>query len=88
MSYWKSGYNKKFFEAHREEILLHKAAKQAFADSQTGKMPRVKELSAEYRQVKKEMQEYGIAKQDVDCFLKIEAEHQQQERKNKKETTR
>ena len=65
-------------------------------------MPRVKELSAEYaqvltekkaayaeyRQVKKEMQEYGIAKQDVDCFLKIEAEHQQQERKNKKETTR
>ena len=34
------------------------------------------------------MQEYGIAKQDVDRFLKIEAEAQQQERENKKETTR
>ena len=102
MSYRKSGYNKKFFEAHREEILLHKAAKQAFTELQTDKLPKVKELSAEYtqvlaekkaayteyRQVKREMQEYGIAKQDVDHFLKIEAEQQQQERESNKETLR
>lgn len=102
MSYRKSGYNKKFFEAHREEILLHKAAKQAFTELQTDKLPKVKELSAEYtqvlaekkaayteyRQVKKEMQEYGIAKQDIDRFLKIDEEAQQQEKENKKETAR
>ena len=102
VSYRKSGYNKKFFEAHREEILLHKAAKQAFTELQTDKLPKVKELSAEYtqvlaekkaayteyRQVKKEMQEYGIAKQDIDRFLKIDEEAQQQEKENKKETAR
>jgi len=42
----------------------------------------------EYRQVKKEMQEYGIAKQDIDRFLKIDEEAQQQEKENKKETAR
>ncbi|MBP7347115.1 MAG: hypothetical protein KA965_00400 [Butyrivibrio sp.] len=51
VSYRKYSYNKKFFEAHREEILLHKAAKQAFTELQTDKLPRVKELSAEYAQV-------------------------------------
>ena len=101
VSYRKSGYSKKFFEAHREEILLHKAAKQAFTELQADKLPRVKELSAEYaevlaekkaayaeyRQVKKEMQEYGIAKQDVDHFLKL-YEEQHRTKQNKKETTR
>ena len=89
-------------KSHREEILLHKAAKQAFTQLQTDKLPRVKELSAEYaqalaekkaayteyRQVKKEMQEYGIAIQDIDRFLKIDEEAQQQEKENKKETAR
>lgn len=31
IAYRKSGYSKKFFEAHREEITLHKAAKEAFS---------------------------------------------------------
>lgn len=30
VAYRKAGYSKQFFEAHREEILLHKAAKEAF----------------------------------------------------------
>ena len=30
ITYRKSGYSKKFFEAHRDEITLHKAAKEAF----------------------------------------------------------
>lgn len=29
-AYRKAGYSRKFFEAHREEITLHKAAKDAF----------------------------------------------------------
>lgn len=43
--YRKSGYNKKFFEEHREEITIHKAAKKAFSERQ-GKLPKVKELNA------------------------------------------
>ena len=31
IAYRKSGYSKKFFEAHRDEITLHKAAKEAFS---------------------------------------------------------
>ena len=30
IEYRKSGYSKKFFEEHRQEITIHKAAKQAF----------------------------------------------------------
>lgn len=29
-AYPKAGYSKKFFEAHREELTIHKAAKKAF----------------------------------------------------------
>lgn len=41
-AYRKSGYSRKFFEEHREEIQIHKAAKQAFEqlperESQTGR---------------------------------------------------
>ena len=32
VAYRKAGYSKAFFEAHREEITLHKAAKQAFSE--------------------------------------------------------
>ena len=34
--YRKSGYSKKFFEEHREAIILHKAAKEAFSKIETG----------------------------------------------------
>ena len=46
--YRKSGYSKKFLEAHREEITLHKAAKAAFDEAGLQKLPKVKELNAEY----------------------------------------
>ena len=84
---------KKFFEEHREEIQLHKAAKEAFNQFGVTKIPKVKELNeefyqlltekkkayAEYRQVKKDMQEYLIAKQTVENILGIE--HQKDEKK-------
>lgn len=93
IAYRKAGYSKKFFEEHREEIQLHKAAKEAFNQFGVTKIPKVKELNeefhqlltekkkayAEYRQVKKEMQEYLIAKQTVENILGIE--HQKNEKK-------
>lgn len=39
VAYRKAGYSRAFFEAHREEITLHKAAKQAFADLGVDKDP-------------------------------------------------
>ena len=99
--YRKSGYSKKFFEAHREEITLHKAAKEAFSGLSGQKIPKVKELNeeyakvlatkksayAEYRQVKKEMQDYVTAKHNVDAFLNAQEKEQMQmeEQKRKKQ---
>lgn len=86
IAYRKAGYSKKFFEEHREEIQLHQAAKEAFNLFGVTKIPKVKELNeefhqlltekkkayAEYWQVKKDMQEYLIAKQTVENILGIE----------------
>ena len=98
VAYRKAGYSKKYFEAHREEILIHKAAKKAFADLYMDKIPKVKDMSAEYakilgekkdlyeeyRSAKKEMQDFALARQDIDQFLKID----EQQQKFKKEKSR
>ena len=82
IAYRKSGYSKKFFEAHRDEITLHKAAKEAFSKLPDGKIPKVKVLNeefarllsekksaySEYKKIKKEMRDYQIAKQNVESF--------------------
>ena len=81
--YRKSGYSKKFLEAHREEITLHKAAKAAFDEAGLQKLPKVKELDAEfaelltkkkaaypnYRKVRNEMQELVRAQKNVERFF-------------------
>ena len=86
VEYRKSGYSKKFFEEHRDEISIHKAAKQAFDQLEGKKIPsrqslheefnqlilQKKQEYAEYRQVKKEMQEYLIAKQTIETILNID----------------
>ena len=56
-AYRKSGYSKKFFEAHREELTIHKASKKAFDELGTKKIPRVKELNVEYARILKEKKE-------------------------------
>lgn len=91
VAYRNAGYSKKFFEAHREEITLHKAAKEAFSELPDKKIPKVKVLNAEYaevlakkkaacfeyRQAKKEMQDILRAKHNVDAFLREqENEHE------------
>ena len=82
-AYRKSGYSKKFLEARREEITLHKAAKAAFDEAGLQKLPKVKELDAEfaelltkkkaaypdYRKVRNEMQELVRAQKNVERFF-------------------
>lgn len=53
-AYRKAGYSRKFYEAHREEITLHKAAKDAFNQLGTKKIPRVTELNKEFTRLAKE----------------------------------
>lgn len=43
-AYRKEGYSRNFFEAHREEITLHKAAKDAFDQPGRMKISRVAEM--------------------------------------------
>ena len=93
-AYRKAGYSKKFFEAHREEITLHKAAKQAFDELGVKTIPKVKDLNAEYaellaskkaayaeyRKVKEEAQELMIAEQNISTLLEAEKKEQILER--------
>lgn len=97
VAYRKSGYSKKFFEEHREALTLHKAAKDAFSKLD-GKIPKIKELNAEYektlsekkatyaeyRQAQKEMKEMQTAKYNVDQFLRAD-EHERKEKQKKRE---
>ena len=89
--YRKAGYSKKFFEAHREEITLHKAAKQAFDELGMRKIPKVKELSAqyaeilaekknaytEYRKINAEAQELAIAERNIESLYEVEKKEEQ-----------
>jgi len=95
--YRKSGYSKKFFIEHKDDIMAHKAAKDSF-NKHKGKLPSVKELSteydevlskkkaayAEYKEVKKDMQTYQTAKYDIDQILGISG--QQKENKEREHT--
>ena len=81
--YRKSGYSKKFLETHREAIELHRAAKAAFDEAGLQKLPKVKELDAEfaelltkkkaaypdYRKARNEMQELVRAQKNVERFF-------------------
>ena len=82
-AYRKAGYSKKFLDTHREEITLHKAAKAVFDEAGLQKLPKVKELDAEfaelltkkkaaypdYRKARNEMQELVRAQKNVERFF-------------------
>ena len=53
-AYRKAGYSGKLLEAHREEITLHKAAKDAFDQPGLKKIPRVAELIEEFNRLARE----------------------------------
>ena len=91
VAYRKAGYSKKFRQEHEEEILLHQAAKNAFDDMGVKKLPKVKELQAEYaklleekkktyaeyRRSREEMRELLTAKANVDLVINIDKENQE-----------
>lgn len=95
VEYRKSGYSKKFFEEHRQEITLHQAAKKAFDELQVSKLSSRQSLYeefhrlavqkkkdyAEYRQVRKEREELLIAKQTVETILNIDKKKEQEQEK-------
>ena len=68
-AYRKAGYSKKFLAEHEADILLHKAAKQAFDDLGIKKLPTVKSLQAEYAQLlegkKKDYAEYRRSREEM-----------------------
>jgi len=90
VAYRKSGYSEKFFEEHREAITLHKAAKKFFSEMD-GKIPKLKEISAEYdellakkkaayskyKEAKQERNDFVTAKKNIDTFLGYDMEHEQ-----------
>ena len=94
--YRKAGYSRKFFEAHREELTLHKAAKAAFDELGVTKIPKVKELNAEYaelmtgkkqayaeyRQIRDEAQELLIAERNLSGLYEAEAKEEQERQKS------
>lgn len=51
VGYRKSGYSKKYLAEHESEIILHKAAKQAFDDLGVTKLPSLKSLKQEYAEL-------------------------------------
>ena len=91
VAYRKAGYSKKFREEHEEEILLHQAAKNAFDDMGVKKLPKVKELQAEYarlleekkktyaeyRRSREKMRELLAAKANVDRLMEMDEERQE-----------
>ncbi|MCR5778226.1 MAG: relaxase/mobilization nuclease domain-containing protein [Lachnospiraceae bacterium] len=94
VKYRENGYSRKFFEANREAIQIHKAAKDAFQNLGMKKIPKVKELNEEYqkllsdkrstyeeyKQVRADMQKYQIAKYDVEKILNMDR-HEQYKKK-------
>ena len=92
-AYRKSGYSSKFLEAHREEVTLHKTAKAAFNESGLKKLPKVKDLNAEYsalltkkkalypeyRKARDEMQDIVKAQKNVELFFAEEKDSKQVE---------
>lgn len=82
-AYRKAGYNKKFRAEHETEILLHQAAKEFFDKQGLKKLPKMKDLNAEYaellkqkkevyleyRKVKEEMQRLLRAQKNIERFF-------------------
>ena len=94
-AYRKAGYSRKFFEAHREEITIHKAAKKAFDELGVKRIPRVKDLNAEYarlmaekkqtfaeyRKVRDEVKEYLIVQENIASLYDAEKKENEADRK-------
>lgn len=77
VAYRKAGYSRKFYEEHTADLLLYKAAKQAFDDLSSKKIPTVKSLNIEYAELlsakKKAFTEYTNARAEMRKVLIVKA---------------
>ena len=74
--YKASGFSKVYFESHRQALTLHKAAKEAFNERNLKKLPRIRDLNAEYAQLlerkKKNYAEYRQKKEQMQDWLMVQ----------------
>ena len=98
-AYRKSGYSKKYLAEHESDIILHKAAKNAFDDLGLEKLPTIKSLQAEYaelltqkkaayaeyRTARDEMKELLIHKANVEQILGKEPENEKKKNEHERE---
>ena len=75
-AYRKTGYSKKFRAEHEADILLHQAAKEFFDKQGIKKLPKVKELNAEYTELLKQKKavypEYRKAREEMQRLLRAQ----------------
>ena len=98
-AYRMAGYSKKFVAEHEQEIKLHQAAKEAFSALGTQKIPKVKEIQAEYdalrekkkqayaayHQAQDEMRQLLTVRANVERILGIEEKEKERQAEKKKE---
>lgn len=98
-AYRMAGYSKKFVAEHEQEIKLHQAAKEAFSALGTQKIPKVKEIQAEYdalrekkkqayaayHQAQDEMRQLLTVRANVERILGLEKKEKGQQIEKKKE---
>lgn len=98
-AYRMAGYSKKFVAEHEQEIKLHQAAKEAFSALGKQKIPKVKEIRAEYdtlrekkkqayaayHQAQDEMRQLLTVRANVERILGIEEKEKGQQIEKKKE---
>ena len=75
-AYRKAGYSKKFRAEHEADILLHQAAKEFFDKQGIKKLPKVKDLNAEYTELLKQKKvvypEYRKAREEMQRLLRAQ----------------
>lgn len=98
-AYRMAGYSKKFVAEHEQEIKLHQAAKEAFSALGKQKIPKVKEIRAEYdtlrekkkqayaayHQAQDEMRQLLTVRANVKRILGIEEKEKERQKEKKKE---
>ena len=98
-AYRMAGYSKKFIAEHEQEIKLHQAAKEAFSALGKQKIPKVKEIQAEYdtlrekkkqvyaayHQAQDEMRQLLTVRANVERILGVEEKEKERQAEKKKE---
>ncbi len=96
VAYRKAGYSKRFRAEHEADILLHQAARRAFDTLDVKKLPKMKDLQAEYaaplaekkaaytdyRKAREEMRELLAVKANIDQIMGCDGRGSAQEKEH------